>query len=155
MRHLTTSEAAEILDAALAAPQGYWQSYLINNRRPGRTPGYRIPCEKWGGGVFYIENELKKFIAWEHQRRLKRSRYTGPVLKALEAIGVGHPDGSPDGRRLSYEVSVHLHSESARRFIRFVIGDPLAVFRLDLQEARTLVTDLARAIRQCEGASHV
>lgn len=79
MKFFKTLQAAIFINTEIPESLEYWRNFLINNRRPGRNPAYRIPCEKLSGDMVYSEEELLQFIEWERFRKslsIKRSRYS-------------------------------------------------------------------------------
>jgi hypothetical protein len=74
-----TVPAALFINEMLPESLEYWRNFLINNRRSGRNPAYRIPCKKLSGDMIYSEEELLQFIEWEKYRKIlsiERSRYS-------------------------------------------------------------------------------
>lgn len=139
---MTPEDAATYLEDKLPEGSGYWQAFLVNNRRPDRNPAYRIPAARVRGRITYRQSDLDAFVSYEKVRRL--SREVDPTSKVMAAYGLGAPEGGPLGRTLNYAVQP-VHVEGRRHTVQLTIHDPLLVFSLSPQEARTLASRLESA----------
>lgn len=124
---LNQQTAAEMLQAALPEPEGYWRRFLANNRRTDRSPTYRIPIEKVGGGILYRADEIERFVAIEKSRR-------------LGVVNLGAP---ATGRKLDCEVTAQVDEATGKHFAQLIIRNPLMVFRLEAEQVRALAREFA------------
>ena len=142
---LNISVAAEYLSKHLTdkTPE-QWRLALQNNRSTSRAVSFRIPFEKLGGGVFYDRDELVKFVEFEKMRQLGTLKLTGRAAEALKAIGFGEAGGSSTGKSFKVSsVTLALDEGDARRkFVQIATTEPLQIFRVELDAARLLASEL-------------
>lgn len=120
-----------------------WMLWLQNNRNKARQVPYRVPFVKMAGGVFYRREELEKYAEAEKARQLGTIKLTGRAAEALRAFGVREGGVPVTGRKLNVVgVSLQIDEPTGKTFVRFITGDPLSVYRLELDEAAALGTDL-------------
>jgi len=148
----STQAAAEFLSRALPdeGDSAYWSSVLINNRRTDRAPVHRIPFCRIGKGAFYAPEDLARFVEFEKGRRVGNIKLSGPAAEALQAFGIGE-GGSATGRR--FEVAgITLQSDevTGKPFVRLITTSPLMVYRLELEEAKTIAKALSDAAKAGE-----
>lgn len=146
MEKLTTREAAAVINEVVNEPDGYWEQFLINNRRPSRKINHRVPYEKRGGAILYSREDLASLIELEKSRRIGGMKLSGRAAEALRAFGVGEKGGSTTGRKLNVSaVTLQLDQATGTRFVQLVTSEPLMVYRLELSEAKALAAELADA----------
>lgn len=120
-----------------------WTLWLQNNRNQSRQVPYRIPFVKMAGGVFYRREELEKYSDWEKARQLGTIKLTGRAAEVLRAFSVREGGVPATGRKLNVVgVSLQVDETTKKTFIRLIAGDPLTIYRLELDEAAALGTDL-------------
>ncbi len=128
-----------------------WRLALQNNRSPSRAVAFRIPYEKLGGGVFYGRNELARFVEFEKMRQLGTIKLSGRAVEALKAYGVGEAGGSLTGRKLNVTgINPQVDEATGKMFIQVIVDSPLMVYRLELDEAKSISQELISAIKCCE-----
>lgn len=153
---LGNSVTAECLNELLPERTAeQWALWLQNNRNQSRRAAYRIPFERIAGGVFYRREELAKFAEWEKSRRLGRIKLTGRAAEVLQAFGIGTAGGSIAGRKLNVtSITPQIDPASGKPFVQLVTDDPLMVYRLGLDQAKNIASELNEAIGVCERAEH-
>ncbi|MFM0723423.1 hypothetical protein PQQ53_06990 [Paraburkholderia strydomiana] len=144
---LSNSLAAQTLDENLPGKTlEHWMTWLQNNRNHARKVSYRIPFERMAGGVFYLQEEINRFIEWEKGRQIGTVRLSGRAAEAMRAFGIGEKGGSTTGRKLNVStVSLQLDQATGERFVQLVTSEPLMVYRLELSEASALAKELTEA----------
>ena len=125
-----------------------WAQWLQNNRNKTRPATYRIPVEKLGGGVFYLREELAKFAEFEKSRTLGAIKLSGRAAEALHAIGFNEQGGSSTGRSFDVTAVTPQFSEG-RKYIRIQAENPLRIYRIELDNARFLMNELAGIFNKC------
>lgn len=143
---LNTQLAAERLQEAIHEPPGYWERYLLNNRRKDRNPEYLIPTQKLGGGIFYTPKDLAKFAAWEKSRRVGGIKVSGRAAEALRAVGFGEPEGSTTGRKLDCAITPQLDEITKKHFVQILVKKPLLVFRVEVEQAKEIRDELSEIL---------
>jgi hypothetical protein len=149
----STQAAAEFLSRALPdeGDSAYWSRFLINNRRTDRSPIHRIPFSRVGKAAFYAPEELGRYVEFEKARRLGTVKLTGRAAEALLAFGIGESGGSATGRRLEVaDISLQMDEATRKPFVRFVIAEPMLVYRLELSQAQSLAKRLLDAAKAGE-----
>ena len=145
---LTAGEAEKRLQAALGERDGYWRVYLQNNRRPDRQPSYAIPYSVERGRPVYMASDLDAFIANQKAESLERGQVPGRLDDALRAIG-----GWPTGRPWAGWITPQVEEGTGVTFVRVHLADPLAVYRLDPDQARAVARDLIESADQVDRAA--
>lgn len=121
-----------------------WGLWLQNNRNQSRRVPYRIPFEKMAGGVFYRREELAKFAEWEKSRQLGSIKLTGRAAEVVRAFGIGTASGSSTGRQLKVTgVALQVDQATKQPYVQLITNDPLMVYRLELDTAKALGSDLS------------
>jgi hypothetical protein len=143
MTTLDSKAAAAILQSSIPEPEGFWSTFLMNNRRPERNPTYRIPFAKTGGAIEYRRDDLELFAEWEKRRRAVGLGHANRVAEVVEAFGVGQPGGSRFGRELKCQFTPQFNEEAGGHFIQMQVEKPLSIFRLSLDEAKVVLDDLS------------
>lgn len=148
-----SATAGQLLSETLPAktPE-QWALWLRNNRNQTRQASYRVTHQRFAGGVFYLRDDLMKFVEWEKSRQLGTIKLSGRTAEVIQAFGLGEADGGSYGRKLAYNVQLGFEEgNAAKQFVRLMIERPLGVFRLDADEADALAKELqetAAAIRR-------
>ena len=145
---LTASEAEKHLQAALGERDGYWRVFLQNNRRPDRQPAHVIPYAVERGRPVYMSAALDEFIANQKADALDRGQVPGRLDDALRAIG-----GWPTGRPWAGWITPQVEEGTGVTFVRVHLADPLAVYRLDPDQARAVAKDLIESADQVDRAA--
>lgn len=147
----TTQAACEWLDQAVPGEsQKYWQNALINNRRQDRNPAHRIPFSLMGKTALYTLEALQEFANFEKARRLGQLKLTGRAAEVIRAFGIGQ-GGTGTGRRLKFTgINPQIDEATGHAFVQIIIADPLLVFRLEVDEAKSLHRELEAVIGMCE-----
>lgn len=123
-----------------------WNLWLRNNRNQSRRASYRIPIVRISNGSFYQPAEVQKFVEWEKSRQIGTIKLTGRSLEVMRAFGVGEPGGSTRGRKLEVVgISREKDTGSGDWYVRFVTADPLMVYRLTPEQARSVGQQLLDA----------
>jgi hypothetical protein len=129
-----------------------WQLWIRNNRNNSRGAAYRVPFVRISNGTFYRPAEVHKFIAWEKARQLGTMKLSGRSLQAMQAFGVGQANGSLTGRTLQVlAITAQTDPITGDGFVRLVTDEPLAVYRLSHEEARSLGKQLVDVAIQNTG----
>jgi hypothetical protein len=139
--------AGQILSEALPAktPE-QWALWLRNNRNQSRPASYRVTCQHFAGGVFYLREDLMKFVEWEKARQLGTIKLSGRTAEVIQAFGLGESGGGSYGRKLAYNVLLGFEEDNPKsQFVRLMIERPLGVFRLSADEADALARELQEA----------
>lgn len=151
MTKLNSAEAAQLMDELIPGePEGYWVRFLQNNRNPQRKVAYRIPFSKSHGRAWYRRDDLTSYAEWEKRRRIGGQKLTGRAAAVMNAFGVGSASGGTTGRKLEYSTSISVDPATKEPYVSFVIDEPLLVFRLELAEVKSLVTEFQEAAEACE-----
>ena len=132
-----TVPAALFIDGKFPESLEYWRNFLINNRRPGRNPAYRIPCEKLSGDIVYTEEALLQFIEWEQHRRegsIGLSRYTYLDKRQFDF----HVSNNRFSKEFEGFFSTEIDSKTNKPFISLRLHNPRHVYTLDLEKAEHL-----------------
>lgn len=140
---LSPQAAQERLHEALGEPPGYWARFLANNRRSDRSPGVRIPFEHVSGRPLYLAEAIETFIDGERARRVGRHGLAGRPAEVMRAFGIGE-GGSRTGRPFDAQICAQIDEATGEGFVQLVTPNPLAVYRLTIDQARALATDLIR-----------
>jgi hypothetical protein len=129
----------------------HWMTWLQNNRNQSRRVAYRIPFERMAGGVFYLQEEVERFVEWERGRQLGTVKLTGRAAEAVRAFGIGEASGGATGRRLNISAVLPMIDDATGQpFVRVIANDPLLVYRLEPHEAARLAKELLEASQVCE-----
>lgn len=144
---LSANEAARYLQVSLGERDAYWRVFLQNNRRPDRSPTNLIPYRVQRGRPFYLSVDLDAFIAKEKANMMSRGQVPGRLDDALKAIG-----GWPTGRPWYGWITPQVEEGTGVTFVRVHLADPLAVYRLDPDQAREIAADLIEAADAVDGA---
>ena len=137
---VAANEAAEYLQAKLGERAPYWRVFLQNNRRPDRNPIHAIPYQVRHGRPFYFAADLDEFIAHQQSSMVARGQVPGTLDDAMRAIG-----GWPTGRPWLASVMPQFEEGTGVTFVRVLLSDPLAVYRLDPEQAREVAARLIEA----------
>lgn len=149
---LSNSFAAQVLNELLPGKTvQQWELWLQNNRNQSRRVSYRIPFVRMAGGVFYLREELAKFVEWEQSRQLGSIKLTGRAAEVVRAFGIGSASGSTTGRKLKVtDINPQIDDSTGKPFIRLVFDDPLMVYRIEVDAAQLIAQELIEAINVCE-----
>ena len=145
---VTATEAESYLQAALGEPHGYWRVFLQNNRRPDRKPPHVIPHEVQRGRPKYQIAHLDEYIAMHRNEDMARGKVPGRLDEALKAIG-----GWPTGRPFVGWITPQVEEGTGVTFVRIQLADPLAIYRLDPDQAREVAAELLEAAAVVDRAS--
>ncbi|WP_438281839.1 hypothetical protein [Pseudomonas alabamensis] len=147
---LSNSVAAQLLhDLGPEKTPEQWMHWLQNNRNQSRTVPYRIDFERMAGGVFYRQEDLVAFIEWDKSRKLGTLKLTGRAAEAMRAYGIGEKGGGATGRRFKV-TDINPQVENGVPYIQLVTNDPLMVYRLEIDEADTIIQEMAEAVSVCK-----
>ncbi|MFO1305785.1 MAG: hypothetical protein U1F54_18815 [Burkholderiales bacterium] len=142
----TTSAAAYLHQALPGQSADYWMRFLRNNRRPERSPGFRITVDMVGGVGIYQRAALDQFVAFERARRFGGMQISARAARVLDAFGVGTSGGGATGRKLKVvTISPQVSDDDGVGFVQLVIDDPLRAYRLSPPEALDLARQLAES----------
>lgn len=144
---LSVADAEKYLQSALGERDGYWRVYLQNNRRPERKPKHEVPYTVVRGRPFYSRSDLDALIAHVRTQDVYRGRATVRIQEALNALG-----GTATGRPFVASISPQIEEGKGIAFIQLVVSDPLLVFRLELDQALEVATELIEAVGVFERA---
>ncbi len=152
--YLNTNAASEWLHNAIPGEsKEYWRHALINNRRQDRTPPHRVPFSTLGRMAIYTLPALEAFAEFEKARRLGEMKLSARAAEAMLAFGIGQEGGSTTGRQLRVtSITAQVDETTNAPFAQLIIEDPLRVYRLDVQQARSIADELVEAITVCERA---
>lgn len=140
---MKTDKAASLLaDKLTARTSDQWAVWLRNNRNHAHRTTYRIPTEKVGREVFYQREELSKFIAFEASRTVGEFKLSGRAVEALQAMGVGNPGATGQGRKFESGNASGAVAPDGTKFVQVVLSAPLAVYRMTPQQAIDFGKDL-------------
>ncbi|MFZ3084935.1 hypothetical protein [Rhodoferax ferrireducens] len=142
------SQAAQFLSQQLSdRTPDQWELWLRNNRNVSRHVPYRIDVVHISNRSFYRPQDLAKFIEWEKSRRLGVLKLSGRAAEAMLAYGIGTATGSTTGRKLEV-IGVHEQTDQVtkERYVQLITGNPFRVYRLDLDQARDIATQLLHAV---------
>jgi hypothetical protein len=129
-----------------------WYLWIRNNRNNSRSAAYRVPFVRISNGTFYRPADVHKFIAWEKARQLGTMKMSSRTLQAMQAFGVGQPNGSSTGRSLQVlALTAQSDPITGDHFVRFVTDEPLTVYRLSPEEAKSLGQQLVDVATQTTG----
>lgn len=144
---LSNSFAAQTLSQELPDKTAeQWLAWLQNNRTPSRPVTYRVPFVKMMGGVFYRSDDIAKFIELEKSRQLGTIKLSGRAKEALDAFGIGTATGSTTGQRLNVTgINPQIDQATGKGFVQMIVTDPLRVYRLELDQAKTMAAELNEA----------
>ena len=147
----TTQAAAEWLEQAIPGEsQRYWRNVLINNRRSDRNPPHVIPVSMMGKTALYTLEALQDFASFEKGRRLGQVKLTARAAEVVRAFGIGQ-GGTSTGRKLKLSgINPQVDEATGHTFVQLIVADPLLVFRLEIDEARSLCNELLEVISVCE-----
>ena len=126
-----------------------WELWLRNNRNQSRAAVYRVPFERISNGTFYKPEEIAKFVAWEKSRRLGTIKMSGRAAEVMQAFGIGTATGSATGRKLLI-MGIERMTDPAtgQPYVQFITGDPLIVYRLEVDQALQVAAGLRTAASQ-------
>lgn len=150
---LSTNAAGDWMHEAVPGESpAHWRTALANNRKPDRNPPYRVPFSTIGRGVFYSISDLLEFAEFEKSRRMGKMKLTGRAAEVMRAFGIGS-GGSATGRKLNpTSITPQIDEASGKPFIQFITDDPLMVYRLKPDEAKSIAMNLIDAATACEKA---
>lgn len=137
---ITSVEAEKYLQFSLGEPDGYWRVFLQNNRRPDRQPPHFIPFLVTRGRPNYRVADLDKYIATYRAGELARGKLPGRLAEAMREIG-----GWPTGRPFKACITPQVEEATGITFISLHVADPLAIYRLEPEQARSLAAELIEA----------
>jgi len=143
---LSSTEAEDYLQAALGEPDGYWRIFLQNNRRPERKPTYAIPFEIVRRRPHYQRRDLDVYIELHRAAELQRGKVPGSTSQVLQSLG-----GWPTGRPFVGWVSTQVEEATGIKYVRLHLADPLAVYRLEPEEARAVPAEMQTAADLADG----
>lgn len=145
MQLYTTKKAAEFLYKKLGESFSYWFNYLVNNRNKNRNPAFRLSFDKMAGDIVYQEEELLHFIEWETYRRsgsIGLSRYTFIYKRIFDLNQSSKRQSRPFSGFLQVEKDLYTN----KPFISFNLNNPIQAYKLTLEEAESLKSQLTNAI---------
>lgn len=144
---MTAAEAEQYLQSALGEREGYWRTYLQNNRRTERNPRHHIPYQVVRGRPRYEKAHLDQHIALVREDFARRGKVAGSVHEVFKAVG-----GCPTGRPFVATVSPQIEEGEGIGFLQLLISEPLLVYRLDLEQARQVAAEITEAVNVLERA---
>lgn len=143
--------AAKLAEALPERNAEQWALWLQNNRNPSRRSPYRIPFEKMGVMVIYKIDEIAKFIEWEKQRHLGTIKLSGGAMEAITAYGIGIAGGGSTGRKFELNSLTLQNDETLEvMYISLILNNPLMVFRIEIEEAKSFSNELIELIAAAE-----
>lgn len=152
----STNGAADFLNERIPGKtSSYWMRRLINARRTDRPQVFAIPFSMIGKVVVYQEVDLVEFAEFEKSRQLGKMKLSGRAAEVVRAFGIGTSGGSSTGRKLKVTatgITLQIDEATGKRFIRIVADDPLMVYRLEIEEAKVIVKELAEILAYCDRA---
>lgn len=149
---LSTNAAGDWLnDAVPGETPAHWRTALANNRKSERNPPYRVPFSTVGRGAFYAVSDLLEYAEFEKARRMGKMKLTGRAAEVMRAFGIGANDGSTTGRKLKVSgINPQVEESTGKPFIQLITDEPLMVYRLELEQAKSISAELNEAIQCCE-----
>lgn len=150
---LSTSVAAERLHELLPHKSvQQWTLWLQNNRNKQRAVVYRIPFERFSGGIVYRPESLREYADYENERRIGNRRLTAQEKAVLGAYGIGEASGGATGRKLDIGgINVQLDDATQKPYIQVIVNEPLLVFRVEVSQAEAILKELQDAVDHCNG----
>lgn len=148
---MITPLAAEVLAKELGGRtvEG-WSLWLRNNRNQSRDTPYRVSFQKISNGAFYARADLDEYIKWEKARQLGSVRVSARAMQALDAYGVGHPDGSATGRKLKVVgMTAQVDEATKLPFVQVILENPLRVYRIPVEQAAALAAEFNALVEVC------
>lgn len=145
---MTPLQAEKHLQAALGERDGFWRVFLQNNRRADRAASHPIPYTVLRGRPVYQVTDLDCFIAAQKNATGARGQVAGTLDDALRAIG-----GWPTGRPFVSQITPQIEEGTGITFVRIHLSDPLAVYRLDPDQARAVAAELTEAAAAVDRAA--
>jgi hypothetical protein len=80
-----------------------------------------------------------------------KMKLTGRAAEVMRAFGIGANGGSTTGRKLTVSgINPQVEESTGKPFIQLVTDEPLMVYRLELEQAKRIATELNEAIECCE-----
>ena len=145
---LTSNESEKHLQSALGELDGFWRVFLQNNRRSDRPAAQRIPYAVQRGRPVYQQQDLDKFITARKNEAGARGKVVSTLDEAMRAIG-----GWPTGRPFVGQITPQVEEGTGITFVRIHLSDPLAIYRLDTDQARTVANELIEAASVADRAA--
>lgn len=142
---LTTAAAAEWLaERAPARSTAEWTRWLTNNANPKRRAPFRVPRSKIGGRYFYEVSDLGNLVDYDQAIR------EGWAPSAANTLAIA--ESSLTNQRWSSQGRFYgQYDDTAQEpFVKLAIDQPLQTFRLSLEDAARLFTQLEGAIINAE-----
>jgi hypothetical protein len=153
---LSTAAAAEYLSQHLPdkSPE-QWALWLRNNRNHSRKAVYRVKAQQLGRMAVYTPDELVKFVEFEKQRQLGTIKLTGRAAEVMRAYGIGEAGGGTTGRTMNV-TAINLQNDpvTGKPYIALVLNEPLMVYRLEVDQARSVSKELAELVAAAERISN-
>ena len=141
-------EAAQMLQRELGEREAYWRVFLQNNRRADRKPSTVIPYQVQRGRPTYAQADLEAFVSKSRADAMSRGLVSTKLDDALRAIG-----GWPTGRPWTAYITPQVEEGTGVTFVRVHLADPLAVYRLDPDQARQVAAELIEAANAVDRAA--
>lgn len=121
-----------------------WHQWLTNNRNAARSATVRVPFAKIGRTVWYRLSDLQRLAAHEDMVTRGFAPETANMLASADA-GLLNQRWRDQGRFYGQ------YDDKAREpFVNLAIDQPLQTFRLSLEDAARLFTQLEGAIVNAE-----
>lgn len=151
---LSSSLAACVLSAELGESEAVWLRRLHNWRRPTRASPLRWQESETGRPV-YPREDLNSFIEAERAKRVRSEGVSGRAVEVMRAFGIGEEGGSRTGRRLDCTVHGQLDEQEGVGFVQVLVANPMLVFRLSIDEARTMASKLLAEAADAEHLQNI
>lgn len=152
----STAAASELLAQQLPDKSAeQWALWLRNNRNHSRKAIYRVQAQQLGRMAVYTIEELTKFIEFEKQRQLGTIKLTGRAAEVMRAYGIGVAGGGTTGRAMSV-TAINLQTDpvTGRPYIALVLNEPLMVYRIEVDQARSIGKELVELVAAAERISN-
>lgn len=152
---LSTQAAGEYLSQQFPAKSAeQWALWLRNNRNQARRAIYRVKAELIGRSAFYAPEELEAFLTFEKSRQRGAIKLTGRAAEVMHAYGIGTSAGSGTGRKLKVTgINPQIDEVTGKPYVQLITHDPLMVYRLEPEQAKTISDELAEVVACCKRAS--
>jgi hypothetical protein len=152
---LNTNAAGDWLnDAVPGETPAHWRTALSNNRKTDRNPPYRVPYSTIGRGAFYTVSDLLEYAEFEKARRMGKMKLTGRAAEVMRAFGIGANGGSATGRKLNVTgINPQVDESTGKLFIQLITNEPLMVYRIEVEQAESIASELKEAIECCKRGS--
>jgi len=144
---LTPAAAGAYLATELGGTAERWQTWLKNDRKPGRKQ--LLPPLAGPGRPRYLRVAVDALIATERGKRIAAGQPISRAAEVMKAFGIGE-GGTSTGRPLDARIYGQIDERSQEGFVQLHVAHPLLVFRLTPSEARTLSAALSAEANDAE-----